>query len=516
MSCDITIAVCTWNRAAPLRRTLTSFTALTVPAGLRWEVLVVDNNCTDNTPAVLAEFATALPLRVVHEPQQGAAHARNRAAQEARGEYLLGTDDDVEVEPDWLAAYWAAIQAHPQADVFGGVILPRFEGTPPAWLTATWDLVQSAYAGCDLSPLGFDLDPHRNHVPYGPNFVARTAALRRLRCEPQFGPRAGEPGVGEIRRLLAYILLTGGQGRWVPQARVHHWVPRSRQTVAFVRQHIDLAARQTFPLDTHSPVRSHKRLRRVLRASRRRYWLSRPFASPRTWMRHLIEASRASGRLALADGRATDPLYAIHRQVKGVHGFLAPRAGVTLYALARWYAPTAIFVELGSWQGRSAVWLGTAARDRGAGMLHAVDHWRGSATILDLLEGKEPDWLYRTFLQNIESCGLSTYVRPWRMSTLEAARQWSGEPIGLLYIDADHDYEAVRADFEAWAPYVAPGGYIVFDDVPSWNGPTRFLSQLPAASYEWITAPPNQWVVRKLAPEDAAQGVTTLAQAANV
>ena len=51
--------------------------------------------------------------------------------------------------------------------------------------------------------------------------------------------------------------------------------------------------------------------------------------------------------------------------------------------------------------------------------------------------------------------------------------------IGVLFIDADHNYEAVRRDFEFWSPFVAPGGYIVFDDVPNWHGPTRLITELP-------------------------------------
>jgi hypothetical protein len=51
----------------------------------------------------------------------------------------------------------------------------------------------------------------------------------------------------------------------------------------------------------------------------------------------------------------------------------------------------------------------------------------------DYFLDKDPDWLFRAFLDNIAARGLSSYVRPWRMSTLEAARRWSGEPISLLY-----------------------------------------------------------------------------------
>src|SRR4051812_1329005 len=101
----VTVAICTWNRAALLDRTLARLRDLRIPPGLSWELLVVDNNCTDETSAVLARHAKHLPLRALHEPKQGHSHARNRAVAEARGDLLLWTDDDVLAHADWLAEH---------------------------------------------------------------------------------------------------------------------------------------------------------------------------------------------------------------------------------------------------------------------------------------------------------------------------------------------------------------------------------------------------------------------------
>src|SRR4051812_37235025 len=101
----ITVAVCTWNRAGLLDRTLSRMCQLRVPEGVEWELLVVNNNCTDETDAVLARYQGRLPLRRLSEPSQGHSHARNRAVRAARGELLIWTDDDVLVEPDWIAGY---------------------------------------------------------------------------------------------------------------------------------------------------------------------------------------------------------------------------------------------------------------------------------------------------------------------------------------------------------------------------------------------------------------------------
>lgn len=123
---DISVAICTWNRARLLEQTLAQLCRLVVPSGLRWELAVIDNSCTDDTSAVIDRYKESLPIRSFVEPRLGLSHARNRAVAEARGEVLLWTDDDVLVSPDWLANYARAFREWPQAAYFGGPIQPWF------------------------------------------------------------------------------------------------------------------------------------------------------------------------------------------------------------------------------------------------------------------------------------------------------------------------------------------------------------------------------------------------------
>src|SRR5436309_3023469 len=74
-----TVAICTWNRSQLLRQTLDQFLDLAIPAGMTWELLVVNNNSTDDTDVVLAEFESRLPLRRLFEREPGLSHARNAA-----------------------------------------------------------------------------------------------------------------------------------------------------------------------------------------------------------------------------------------------------------------------------------------------------------------------------------------------------------------------------------------------------------------------------------------------------
>src|SRR5689334_771393 len=130
----ITVAICTMNRAESLRRTLVSLAAVRVPEGVDWEVLVVNNNCTDHTEAVIQSFASKLPIRREFETQRGLSRARNRAVDTARGDYIVWTDDDVVIHNGWLAAYAEAFCRWPEAAVFGGPIVPKYAAPLPAWL----------------------------------------------------------------------------------------------------------------------------------------------------------------------------------------------------------------------------------------------------------------------------------------------------------------------------------------------------------------------------------------------
>ena len=130
----ITIAICTWNRSKSLRATLLSLQQLIIPPGIDWELLIVNNNCTDDTDEVIEQFADGLPIRLLHEKRQGLSNARNCAVEAAKGDYILWTDDDVIVDPNWLVAYVNAIRTWPNATLFGGPIKLKLEGNPPSWL----------------------------------------------------------------------------------------------------------------------------------------------------------------------------------------------------------------------------------------------------------------------------------------------------------------------------------------------------------------------------------------------
>jgi predicted O-methyltransferase YrrM len=156
-------------------------------------------------------------------------------------------------------------------------------------------------------------------------------------------------------------------------------------------------------------------------------------------------------------------------------GFMPPDEGDALYDAARAAAdavPGAPLVEVGSYCGRSTVWLGAAARDAGT-VLFAVDHHRGSeenqagwewhdAALVDPRTGRM-DTL-PAFRRTIESAGLEDVVVAVVGESPVVARHWS-TPAALVFIDGGHGVEPARADYDGWARHVAPGGRLAIHDV---------------------------------------------------
>ena len=291
-----TVAVCTWNRAALLPAIFDRLARLRYAPG-DWEVVVVNNNSTDDTERVLDAFAGRLPLRRAFETKQGTSHARNAAVGQARGDYVVWTDDDVLVEADWLAAYARAVERHPEAAVFGGPIRPRFEGTPPAWLSDAWQEVGPAFAARDLGGEPFKFGG-KGDLPYGANYVVRAREQRRFPYDPALGRRLDGGALGEETAVIRAILAAGGTGWWVPDASVEHWIPKERQTIRYLRSYYALQGKTFFKWDEDGartfrgrPLWLWRRILRTELACAR----ARLSGDPHRWLKPLVEVSVLRG-----------------------------------------------------------------------------------------------------------------------------------------------------------------------------------------------------------------------------
>jgi glucosyl-dolichyl phosphate glucuronosyltransferase len=297
----VTVAVCTWNRCGLLAQTLEGLTRLTVPEGVTWELVVVNNRSTDATDDVIATFERRLPVRRVWEPTPGLANARNRAVAEAAGEYVVFTDDDILVQPDWLAAYVASFRRWPDSAIFGGPIEPLFEDGPPAWIPRVLDQIGPVYG---LQTLGSTPVPLALETvaagPYGGNMAMRRDALLRFPFDPRLGVRHGAYGIGEETELMRKMLAAGLCGWWTPEPRVRHWVPRTNQTLAYVRRWMEGCGRyhaQVQEAGDASPRGARLRLHARVVRHEVQYGIRRLTAPPEVWIKDVIRAAHARGRL---------------------------------------------------------------------------------------------------------------------------------------------------------------------------------------------------------------------------
>lgn len=132
---DLSVVIPTRNRAKMLADLLESL-RVQESRGLNWEILVVDNNSTDDTSGMVESKKAGfpVPLLYIYEPNWGLHSCRNRGAKEANGVVVSFLDDDMIVSEQWIQG--ARLILEGQADLVGGRILPLWEASPPSWLKA--------------------------------------------------------------------------------------------------------------------------------------------------------------------------------------------------------------------------------------------------------------------------------------------------------------------------------------------------------------------------------------------
>ena len=179
---EITIAICTYNRSDALERCLGALAGQTC-ATTRFEVLVVDNASTDDTPTVARRFEQQFSMfKYTQEPVQGLARARNRALSQCQSEILGFTDDDAIPNPDWVASILETFCSLPESyAAIGGEIEPIWEHERPQWLDDKMLRILSARLGWDTNERELKSDEWICEA----NCAYRTKALSRyggLRC----------------------------------------------------------------------------------------------------------------------------------------------------------------------------------------------------------------------------------------------------------------------------------------------------------------------------------------------
>lgn len=222
------VVVCTFNRANLLRATIEALRTQ-APVSGGYEVIVVDNNSSDDTRTVAEQLAgeSAIPIRYLFEPNQGLSFARNAGVRIASGEIVAFVDDDVHAERGWLRALVAPFRDGRVACA-GGPIRPIWPFLRPAWLTKDWE----GYLGINEFDAARDVGEFRGPIyPWGGNIAFRREVFDTV---GMFPTELGRKGTGLLANeevsLCRRIEKAGKRISFVAAAVVYHRIHPERLT----------------------------------------------------------------------------------------------------------------------------------------------------------------------------------------------------------------------------------------------------------------------------------------------
>jgi glycosyltransferase involved in cell wall biosynthesis len=240
---SLTVLICTYNRATLLEDTLNALAAAIPPLDCEVDVVVIDNNSTDDTRGVVERAAAAgpWPVQYARETSQGKSYALNRGLAMSRGEILALTDDDVLPAADWLVRIVERFRADGPVFVFGKV-LPRWEVPPPPEMLTTsardiWGPLALIDYGDDL--LCYDRETFGvRRLPIGANLAIRREEVERVGgWRTDLGKVDNSLIAGEDHELCVRLYRADRyHGAYDPGVVVQHFVPASRMTRSYFRR----------------------------------------------------------------------------------------------------------------------------------------------------------------------------------------------------------------------------------------------------------------------------------------
>lgn len=231
----ISAVICSYNRARFIIDAVESIFKQDYDKS-KYELIVVDNNSTDNTLELLAQYKSKHPdyhFRFVTEKNQGVAYTRNRCAQEAVGEIIAYLDDDSKAQPGWLQRIENFFDQHPEVYSIGGKITPYFLTTIPDWYSKYFFGLVGRF---DQGPEAKQLEGQR--YPCGANMAFRKKVFEEI---GYFNTALGRSGNGllanEEKDIYMRILKYGKQVYYLPEVEVLHAVETNKFDKDYVRRH---------------------------------------------------------------------------------------------------------------------------------------------------------------------------------------------------------------------------------------------------------------------------------------
>ncbi len=236
---DISIVICCYNSADRIKPTLKHIASQKKISKFFFEVILINNNSTDNTGAVAFEFwkelDSSIELKIFTEIEPGLAHARRRGIEEASGKYILFCDDDNWLNKYYLRNSYAILEANPKIGVLGGLGIPKIEGEKPDWFKQ----YSKYYATGPQAGIDGNITQSKGYV-YGAGSIFRKKALQVL-AEKNFQPllsgRKGKRLIsGEDNELCYAIAFLGYEIHYSEDLKFQHFIPSGRLTYNYLKR----------------------------------------------------------------------------------------------------------------------------------------------------------------------------------------------------------------------------------------------------------------------------------------
>ena len=228
---SITVIICTYNNCQLLENTLKTLEKQETSSGIKWSVLVVSNNCNDQTSYITQKYIQNNPIlfRVVEEPTQGLAYARRRGVQETTSELIAFVDDDCLLSCDWVEQAVNFFQQHPEAGAVGSRVQLLWEVEPPSELLQ----FQGYLSSYDLG----DSPQQVNTYLVGAGLVVKRSALLDsgwLDKITLVGRNGKTLTAGDDSEIVLRIRNAGYQLWYNPCMQIEHYIPKKRISIDYL------------------------------------------------------------------------------------------------------------------------------------------------------------------------------------------------------------------------------------------------------------------------------------------
>ena len=232
----ISVIVCTYNRDRYIYNALSSIAGNDFPKS-EYEIILVDNNCTDHTTSEVERFRKDFPeidIKYVTESEQGLSHARNRGIRESNGDILVYVDDDATVNSSYLSSLSTLFVRRPDILAAGGPIIPVYEdGMEPKWMNRHLRRLLTGYLFFGKKEKDFPV----NHYPGGGNAAYRRTVFEKTGLfNTDLGRKGKNLSAGEEKDIFDRMTSAGMKFIYTPDAVLYHIIPHYKLEPEYLRQ----------------------------------------------------------------------------------------------------------------------------------------------------------------------------------------------------------------------------------------------------------------------------------------